>query len=99
MCFDFGIVAVATLLSGVLGQWPQCESEKAIGTECPWLASPGSCYIAPNRTQAVIVCEIVDGDYENPVGTWNYEVCPTLTPICWSEYTGAFCSLADAQGC
>jgi hypothetical protein len=100
MRFNFGIVAVATLLSGVLGQsWPPC-TENALGTECDMKTSPTGCCVDPNGKQAAMVCSVPDltvsNDPNDSNGTWGYQTCPFGVPICWwSQDTGACCSVAD----
>jgi hypothetical protein len=97
MRLNFGIAAVATLLSGVRGQdpWPLCTIN-GLRTECDLSISPSGCCTAPNLAPAITFCNI-SMDY-TPEGTWVYETCPDGAPVCWwSEVTGACCSLLDGQ--
>jgi hypothetical protein len=59
MRLNFGIAAVATLLSGVRVKdlWPLCTIN-GLGTECDLSISPSGCCTAPNLAPAITFCNI-----------------------------------------
>ena len=99
MRLNLSIAAVATLLSGVRGQyaWPDCSVNEVGNQQCEFSISPTGCCLADiTLAPAIMFCNL-SAEY-TPEGTWAYEQCPDGAPVCWwSDVTGACCSAVDGQ--